>query len=655
MPPSRQLVSVVVPSFNQGRYLEESLRSVLEQTYSPIECIVTDGGSKDDSVAIIKKYEHRLKYWHSRKDKGHADALVQGFAQSTGSILAWVNSDDLLAPDAVEKAVAALEKRPQAVMVYGNRACIDERSRLLYYRPSMPFLARTPYISFTLAQESCFMRREAYFKVGGLRTDLWFSFDYELFSRLALLGDVFFDSRIWGFFRKHSASKTMTAYQSVGLKDEMVVQEKLWGGRVNRTKWAVVRTLFRLYSLCSTLWVPRPVWPACLPPVSKRSLPRRIYDSLHEDSVAKRVLRRVFIRSEGPQINAAVPGPELNVLSPPELRKPRLIVVELWGLGDLIIATPFLQAASKAFSVTLLAKPYAEDLRARFWPDVRVVPFLAPWTAFRRKYRLLSWPWKEMNRLRHLRQEAFAVGLSARWDPRDHFVLVALGARKRVGFSRLGSRLFLTQPLPRPNPAAHRYESWRALGQALGLDLPLREKIPVPSAPAFGDVLVHTGAGQPVRVWPLDEYRRLVAQMRQAGYRVRVVCDADQRDWWQAAGETEVATPSTVTELLALMDGAAAFIGNDSGPGHIAAACGIRTFTIFGPQLPLMFAPLHPAAQWLAGKPCPYKPCSDYCRFPVPHCLCDLSEAEVWLRVSQFLAQAPERLIVTDPAERRNP
>ena len=98
--------------------------------------------------------------------------------------------------------------------------------------------------------------------------------------------------------------------------------------------------------------------------------------------------------------------------------KPKLLVVELWGLGDLVIATPFLQAASQRYEVTLLAKPYAVDLQQRFWPDVRVVPFVAPWTAFKHKYRLLAWPWGEMFRLLNaLARERFDFGLSARRGP----------------------------------------------------------------------------------------------------------------------------------------------------------------------------------------------------------------------------------------------
>jgi heptosyltransferase-2 len=151
-------------------------------------------------------------------------------------------------------------------------------------------------------------------------------------------------------------------------------------------------------------------------------------------------------------------------------------------------------------------------------------------------------------------------------------------------------------------------------------------------------VLIHSGAGQPVRVWPLERYQQLAARLRRKGIPALIACDLDQRAWWLRAGEAAVATSSTVTELLALIDQAGAFIGNDSGPGHLAAFCGVPTFTIFGPQLPEWFAPLHPAAEWIEGKACPYKPCSDYCRFPTPHCLWNVSEDEVWQRVEKFAA-----------------
>lgn len=320
--------------------------------------------------------------------------------------------------------------------------------------------------------------------------------------------------------------------------------------------------------------------------------------------------------------------------------KPKLLIVELWGLGDLVIATPFLQAAREKFQVTLVAKPYAMDLRERFWPEVEVIPFVAPWTAFQGKYRLWKWPWRETARLgRRLARMRFDVGLSARWDPRDHFVLRAVRVRKRLGFPRLRSQMFLTHPQEKPAPRDHRYEYWRVLGQALELKLPSPGNIALPASRRSGEVLVHTGAGQPIRVWPLERYQALITKLRAAKHQVILACDPDQRDWWLRAGETEVATPHTVNELLGLIDQAGVFIGNDSGPGHLAAFCGVPTFSIFGPQLPEWFAPMHPEGICLEGKPCPYRPCSDYCRFPQPRCLWEITEAEAWRAVESFVGQ----------------
>jgi len=330
----------------------------------------------------------------------------------------------------------------------------------------------------------------------------------------------------------------------------------------------------------------------------------------------------------------------------PSLPKPRLLIIELWRLGDLVIATPFLRAAIQSYDVTLLARPYANDLQAGLWPEIKILPFVAPWTAFTGKYKIHHWPWKDMFRLtRQIRAARFDVALSARWDPRDHFLLALAGAKRRLGFPRIGSQVFLTDPVHLPDPMAHRYDNWRTIGKALSLDLPTRENIPVPAVRdgKVFDVLVHTGAAQRVRVWPLENYQKLAGRLRQNQYRVQVACDPDQRDWWLRNGESAVVTPHTVAELFALVNLAGAFIGNDSGPGHLAAMAGVPTFTLFGPQVPEWFAPLHPAAQWVEGKACPYKPCSDYCRFAEPVCMTGWTEPEIWTRVQPFVQKASER------------
>ena len=318
-------------------------------------------------------------------------------------------------------------------------------------------------------------------------------------------------------------------------------------------------------------------------------------------------------------------------------------------MGDLVIATPFLQAACEKYDVTLLAKPYALDLQARLWPEIKVIPFVAPWTAFQHKYKFFAWPWLKMFRLwKQLRTEKFDFGLSARWhgsvrkagDTRDHLLLWFCRVKTRLGFPRLGSQLILSKRVLPPEPKSHRYDNWRVMGQALGFDLPTRSKLRLPHLRHDGEIFVHTGAGQLVRVWPLERYQILVNRLRAKNFQVRVACDPDQENWWRAAGEQNVSVPRTVTDLIALLENAGAFIGNDSGPGHLAAFCGVPTFTIFGPQLPEWFAPLHPEAEWLDGKACPYKPCSDYCRFPEPYCITHSEVGEVSARIEAFVSRA---------------
>lgn len=297
-------------------------------------------------------------------------------------------------------------------------------------------------------------------------------------------------------------------------------------------------------------------------------------------------------------------------------------MTELWGLGDLALALPFLQTATQHATVTLLAKPHAAPLLARFAPAVELVSLTAPWTAFSGKYRLHRWPWRELARVRsELRARQFDLGLSVRPDPRDHLLLTLAGARRRLGFPRAGSRLLLTQSLPHP-VRPHRADHWRALASTLSWDLPPLATRISPSASAVRRLVIHTGAGHPVRKWPVERFNEVARRLRAVGWEV-VMLDDSLRDLGQ---------------LLDILATAGRFIGNDSGPGHLAALLGVPTFTIFGPQLPELFAPQHPQAAWIEGAPCPYKPCFDACRFPTPNCLLDLSTDEVWSRVQSWLS-----------------
>jgi len=318
--------------------------------------------------------------------------------------------------------------------------------------------------------------------------------------------------------------------------------------------------------------------------------------------------------------------------------KPKLLVLELWGIGDLIIASPFLREACRAYRVTLLAQAYANELRPHFWPEVRVAPFRMPWTVHRGKYRLLTWPWLRLLRLlRQLRSEDFDAAVSARWDPRDDSVMWLAGARQRVGFPRMGSAALETAPLSRPDPTSHRHERWRVIGSALGLDVPPLNRAVKPVHRRNGTVLIHSGAGKSLRVWPLTRFQGIVQRLRGAGHRVNVACDPDHTVWWRAHGEPDVTAPTALDQLMGLVNKAGVFIGNDSGPGHVAGYMGVPTFTLFGPQVPEWFVPLHPQAEWIEGSPCPYRPCFDYCEFPDPFCLTGITEELAWQRIQVFV------------------
>jgi len=231
------------------------------------------------------------------------------------------------------------------------------------------------------------------------------------------------------------------------------------------------------------------------------------------------------------------------------------------------------------------------------------------------------------------------VGVSARCDPRDHLVLRLAGAGRRLGFSRAGSALLLTEPLP-GGRMLHRRRAWEQIAARLGWE-------PAPPAGARlhpvgteAPVVLHSGAGRPTRIWPLERFAELARRLRRQGRTVRVLCDAGQLDGWRRLGEPSAIAPENVDALLECLADAAGFVGGDSGPGHVAALCGVPTFTIFGPQLPALFAPSHPRASWIDGAPCRFKPCFDSCRFAEPRCILELTIEDVWAQLEPWLAAA---------------
>src|SRR5213593_127851 len=207
-------ISIVTPSYNQAAFLEETIRSVLLQSYPNLEYIVMDGGSTDGSVEIIKKYEKHLTYWTSQKDAGPADAIRKGFERAKGSILAYLNSDDLYLPGAIHHLINRF-KTAGADVVYGNTYWIDDQSRILAERRQTPF-SRFAYLygGADLQQPATFWTQQIYRKVGGMDTSFICAFDTDLFARFASGGARF--SHIRRFVacaRLHQAQKTEILFE----------------------------------------------------------------------------------------------------------------------------------------------------------------------------------------------------------------------------------------------------------------------------------------------------------------------------------------------------------------------------------------------------------------------------------------------------------
>ena len=179
-------ISVVTPSYNQGKFIEETIGSVLDQGYPNLEYIIIDGGSKDETIDIIRRYEKHLAFWISEKDRGASDAIARGFSRSTGTILAYLNSDDLYLPGALH-AVAEAMTEPGIDVAYGNTYWIDSSGNILGERRQTPFV-RMGYLygGCDLQQPATFWKRDIYVKCGGMDPSYRFAFDTDLFTRFAI-------------------------------------------------------------------------------------------------------------------------------------------------------------------------------------------------------------------------------------------------------------------------------------------------------------------------------------------------------------------------------------------------------------------------------------------------------------------------------------
>lgn len=225
------MISIVTPSFNQGTYIERTLLSVADQAYPNLEHFVQDGGSKDGTVEVLKKQAVNLSGWASEADSGQSQAINRGFAKTSGDIMAWLNSDDLLLPGALNVVSNYFRRHPDVDVVYGNRLLINEKDleigRWILPGHDNAVLSWADYVP----QETMFWRRRIWDKVGGqIDESFRFAMDWDLLVRFREAGAKFAHiPRYLGAFRIHEHQKTSATINEIGHQEMDRIRERLLG------------------------------------------------------------------------------------------------------------------------------------------------------------------------------------------------------------------------------------------------------------------------------------------------------------------------------------------------------------------------------------------------------------------------------------------
>ena len=230
------VISIVTPSFNHGRFIEATLRSVIEQDYQPLEYIVQDGGSRDETQDIVRRFAPHLKHFAFARDRGQSHAINLGFEHATGDIMAYLNSDDLLLPGALHYVAAYFDRHPDVDVVYGHRVIIDsdgsEIGRFVLPQHSDTMLSWADYVP----QETMFWRRRIWDRVGGaIDESFQFAMDWDLLLRFRDAGARFVRlPRFLGSFRVHDAQKTHVQIATHGEREMTRLRTRVHGRPVSR-------------------------------------------------------------------------------------------------------------------------------------------------------------------------------------------------------------------------------------------------------------------------------------------------------------------------------------------------------------------------------------------------------------------------------------
>jgi glycosyltransferase involved in cell wall biosynthesis len=242
-------ISIVTPSYQQGDYIDRTIRSVVHQSYQNLQYFVQDGGSTDITVDVLKRYEDNISGWVSEKDSGQSQAINLGFDHTNGEIMAWLNSDDLLMPGALHTVADYFNRHPNVDVVYGNRLLIDENDmeigRWILPGHDSAVLSWADYVP----QETLFWRRRIWEKVGGqIDESFRFAMDWDLLVRFRDAGAKFAHiPQFLGAFRIHEHQKTSAAIYDIGHQEMDRIRERILGRVPDRkeTRKAVLPYLIK--------------------------------------------------------------------------------------------------------------------------------------------------------------------------------------------------------------------------------------------------------------------------------------------------------------------------------------------------------------------------------------------------------------------------
>lgn len=212
---SNPKISIVTPSFNQGEFLEETLLSILDQGYPNLEYVVIDGGSSDSSVEIIKRHAPNLHYWQSKRDKGHGDALNQGFIKTSGEIMAWLNSDDKYYPWTLRTVAEIFSAFPEVNWIVGFNSWWNDKGAATSAKRVPKNIYDFLRGDFQwIQQESVFWRRSLWEKAGGhINENYKLMVDGELWTRFFLNDDLYIVDCLLGGYRSHGTNRAHLHYQ----------------------------------------------------------------------------------------------------------------------------------------------------------------------------------------------------------------------------------------------------------------------------------------------------------------------------------------------------------------------------------------------------------------------------------------------------------